>query len=249
MQARLDIDPDAHVIVLGDLNDFQASKPVETLRLGPQPADGAAREPGHFLLWHAFDALPLQDRYTYIFNGASQTLDHLLLSPGLNARFRRMDIAHIKCDSHAQPGGAEAFPARVSLWFQRPRSPGVCMRPGGGAWIVAVADSEQAGKRLTARPVIARTESDALGEFRFFDLRPGAYSLHVALPEAVTLMAPGEDTDGNSEAVLRVEVERGGATVVELSARDRRVDAGAASALLGILYGSESAGQADNSNP
>ena len=48
---------------------------------------------------------------------------------------------------------------------------------------------------------------------------------------------------------MRVEVERGRATVVELSARDRRVDAGAAGALFSILYGSEFAEQADSSDP
>jgi len=253
VQARLDADPDAHVIVLGDLNDFQASKPVETLRLGPQPADGAAREPGHFLLWHAFDALPLQDRYTYIFNGASQTLDHLLLSPGLMPDFGGMDIAHINADFPiAQPGGAEGVPGLAPAYGSSDHDPLVLtLRPGGGAWIAGSVQIPNRPVELadSAGTVIARTESDALGEFRFFDLRPGAYSLHVGLPEAVTLLAPGDDTDGNSEAVFGVEVELGGATVVEIIARDRRVDAGAASAFLGILYGFESAGQADNSDP
>ena len=32
VQSRLDADPDAHVVVLGDLNDFQASKPVLALQ-------------------------------------------------------------------------------------------------------------------------------------------------------------------------------------------------------------------------
>ena len=125
------------------------------------------------------------------------------------------------------------------------------LRPGGGAWIAGSVQIPNRPIELvdSAGTVIARTESDALGEFRFFDLRPGAYSLHVGLPEAVTLLAPGDDTDGNSEAVFGVEVELGGATVVEFTARDRRVNAGAASALLGILYGFESAGQADNSDP
>ena len=253
VQARLDIDPAAHVVVLGDLNDFEASEPVLTLQHGPQPEDGTARDEGDILLWHAFDALPLLDRYTYIFNGGSQSLDHLLLTPGMMPDFGGMDIAHINADFPiAQPGVTEGVPGLSPVYGSSDHDPLVLtVRPGGGAWIAGSAQIPNTPVELvdSAGTVIARTESDALGEFRFFDLRPGAYSLHFALPETVTLLGPGDDADGSSEAVIRVEVEPGGATVVELSMRDRRVNAGVASALLGILYGSESAGMADISDP
>ena len=253
VQARLDTDPDAHVVVLGDLNDFEASKPVETLRHGPKPADGAAREPGRVLLWHAFDALPLSERYTYIFNGGSQTLDHLLLTPGLTPDFGGMDIAHINADFPiAQPGGTEGVPGDSAVYGSSDHDPLVLtVRPGGGAWIAGSAQIPNTPIELadSAGTVVARTESDALGEFRFFDLRPGAYSLHFALPVQVTLLTPAGDSDGASGAVFPVQVETGRATVVELFARDRRVDAGAASALFSIFYGTESAEQAGSSAP
>ena len=253
VQARLDVDPDAHVVVLGDLNDFEASEPLLTLQHGPQPEDGTARDEGNILLWHAFDALPLQDRYTYIFNGGSQSLDHLLLTPGLMPDFGGMDIAHINADFPiAQPGGREGVPGLSPVYGSSDHDPLVLtLRPGGGAWIAGSAQIPNTPVELadSGGTVIARTKSDALGEFRFFDLRPGVYSLHFALPEPVTLLAPAEISDGSSEAVLRVEVEPGRATVVELSARDRRVDAGAAGALFSILYGSEFAEQADSSDP
>ncbi len=259
VQARLDTDPDAHVVVLGDLNDFQASKPVETLQHGAQPADGAAREQGHILLWHAFDALPSQDRYTYIFNGASQTLDHLLLTPGMMPDFSGFDIAHINADYPiAPPEGAEHAPASAPVYGSSDHDPLVLtVRPGGGAWIAGSAQIPNTPVELTDRAgtVIARTETDALGEFRFFDLRPGAYSLHFALPAHITLRTstfaladqqPAGTSNGSSAAVFQVEVEPGQPTVVELTARDRR--AGAASALLSIFYGIESAEQADTSD-
>lgn len=252
VQARVDTDPDAHVVVLGDLNDFEMSKPVETLRYGPEDADGAAREPGHILLWHTFDALPLQDRYTYIFNGGSQTLDHLLLTPGMMSDFGGMDIAHINADFPiAQPGGTEGIPGLSPEYGSSDHDPLVLtVRPGGGAWLAGNAQIPNMPVELadSGGTVIARTQSDALGEFRFFDLRPGAYSLHFELPVHVTLL-PAEDSDGSSEAVLPVEVETGRATVIELSARDRRAEAGAASALFSIYYGSEAAGQTGASDP
>lgn len=253
VQARLDTDPDAHVVVLGDLNDFEASKPVETLRHGPEPADGAAREPGRVLLWHAFDSLPLLERYTYIFNGGSQTLDHLLLTPGLTPDFGGMAIAHINADFPiAQPGGTEGVPGDSAVYGSSDHDPLVLtVRPGGGAWIAGSAQIPNTPIELadSAGTVVARTESDALGEFRFFDLRPGAYSLHFALPEQVTLLTPAGDSDGASGAVFPVNVETGRATVVELFASDRRVDAGAASALFSIFYGTESAEQSGSSAP
>ena len=262
VQARLDIDPDAHVVVLGDLNDFQTSQPVLTLQHGTQTAAGATSEQGRIQLWHAFDALPPQDRYTYIFNGASQTLDHLLLTPGMMPDFSGMDIAHINADFPiAQPDGAEGAPRLSPVFGSSDHDPLVLtMRPGGGAWIAGSAQIPNTPVELadSAGTVIARTESDALGEFRFFDLRPGAYSLHFALPAHITLRTskspltdqqPAGATDGSPAAVFRVEVEPGRATVIELSARDRRADAGAASALFSIFYGSEPVEQADISDP
>jgi hypothetical protein len=62
-------------------------------------------------------------------------------------------------------------------------------------------------------------------------------------------MTPAGDTDGAAAVVERVEVESGGATVVELSVRDRRVGAGAAGALFGMLYGAGMAEQAGHAAP
>jgi len=53
VQAMIDADSTAHVIVLGDLNDYYQSGPVETLRTGVEPP-----------LLHLYDYLPAQERYT-----------------------------------------------------------------------------------------------------------------------------------------------------------------------------------------
>jgi hypothetical protein len=75
--------------------------------------------------------------------------------------------------------------------------------------------------------IVARAQSDRLGDFRIFDLPPAAYTLRFTLPAHVTLAA----------SELRVQVEAGRATVVELAARDRRADAGVAGALFSIFSG------------
>jgi len=69
METVLMTDPDAHVVVLGDLNSYFDAKPIDILR----DAD----------LRHVFEALDPDERYTYIFQGASQALDHILVSAGL----------------------------------------------------------------------------------------------------------------------------------------------------------------------
>jgi predicted extracellular nuclease len=63
-------DPQANVVVLGDLNDFQFSD-----TLGILETSG---------LRNLVDTLPVEERYTYDFDGNSQAIDHILLSGNPN---------------------------------------------------------------------------------------------------------------------------------------------------------------------
>lgn len=76
-------DPGARVVVLGDLNDFEFSAPLARLK-----AAG---------LTSLNETLPANERYTYIFDGNSQSLDHLLVSAAL-AREAEFDIVHINAE-------------------------------------------------------------------------------------------------------------------------------------------------------
>ena len=60
-------DRNANVVVLGDLNDFDFSAPIDTLT-----------STGHLV--DLPRTLPIQERYTYVFEGNSEVLDHILLS-------------------------------------------------------------------------------------------------------------------------------------------------------------------------
>ena len=77
-------DPDAHVVVLGDLNSFYDSLPIDVLR-----------ESG---LKHVFELLPGDERYTYIYQGVAQTLDHILVSPSLWAALEEVHVLHTNAD-------------------------------------------------------------------------------------------------------------------------------------------------------
>lgn len=76
------LNPDANVVVLGDMNDFQFSPPLATLE--------------DDLLVNLTDLLPSNEQYSYIFEGNSQQLDHILVSQHPlfegNAEF---DIVHV----------------------------------------------------------------------------------------------------------------------------------------------------------
>ncbi len=247
VQMRLDADPEAHVVVLGDLNDFYASEPVLALQNGTRPA-----------LFHAFDALPPQDRYTYNSNGVGQALDHLLLSPGMLPHFGAVDIVRINADF---PVARQPNPETV--FGSSDHDPLVLtLRPGGSGWIAGNAQIANARVELvnSAGAVVAQVESDALGDFRFFDLRPGAYSLRFALPAHVAPNSGAHTYLYNaplssrgayhiSDPPTTVNVVQGQATVVEVSARHHRADTGAASAVFGIFSGVAAAPSAGISDP
>jgi uncharacterized protein len=82
----LAVDPDANVIVLGDINDFEFSQTVDILEGG-----GAL----HTLV----EDLAARGRYSYVFEGNSQVLDQILLSPNLVDHFLHVyDVVHVNSE-------------------------------------------------------------------------------------------------------------------------------------------------------
>ncbi|WP_189942866.1 endonuclease/exonuclease/phosphatase family protein [Streptomyces aurantiogriseus] len=66
----LDTQKNADVIALGDINDFEFSDTAEILE-----GDGE--------LWSAIKSLPRSERYSYVYQGNSQVLDQILVSPSI----------------------------------------------------------------------------------------------------------------------------------------------------------------------
>jgi endonuclease/exonuclease/phosphatase family metal-dependent hydrolase len=95
-------DPEAAVLVLGDLNDFEASEPLATL-------EGAGLE-------DLVTRLPLGDRYTYVYLGNSQVLDHILVSSNLTGS-AEVDIVHLDSESPAADRASDHDPVIVRLGF------------------------------------------------------------------------------------------------------------------------------------
>jgi len=88
VDALLAADPRANVIVLGDFNDFEFSGTLRILR------GGGDRE-----LRPLIETLPPQERYSYVFEGNAQALDHILISRNLFTRFSvAYDIVHVNAE-------------------------------------------------------------------------------------------------------------------------------------------------------
>ncbi|MFI9148905.1 endonuclease/exonuclease/phosphatase family protein [Streptomyces sp. NPDC053367] len=66
----LAVQKNANVVVLGDINDFEFSGTAKILE-----GDGE--------LWSAIKSLPRSERYSYVYQGNSQVLDQILISPGI----------------------------------------------------------------------------------------------------------------------------------------------------------------------
>ncbi len=77
-------DPQAYIAVIGDLNSYYLSPPIDTLR-----------EAG---LQHVMSTLPDHERYNYIYEGRSQLLDHILVTPSLMECMVRVDVLHTNAD-------------------------------------------------------------------------------------------------------------------------------------------------------
>ena len=97
----LDADKHARVVVLGDINDFQFSETVSILKGGA--------------LVNLIDTLPTSERYSYVFDGNSQTLDQILASYQLFRAFRSYDSVHVNAEFHDQDSDHDPQVARFLI--------------------------------------------------------------------------------------------------------------------------------------
>lgn len=86
-------DPGASVILLGDLNEHEFRPAVRRLA-------------GISGLTSLIDRVPLSERYTFVFDGNGQVLDHIMVSPSLLEKaLPEIDIVHVNAD-RADAGAA-----------------------------------------------------------------------------------------------------------------------------------------------
>jgi predicted extracellular nuclease len=91
--------PNANVVVVGDLNEFEFISPLEILEQS---------------LNNLTNTLPENERYSYIFEGNSQSLDHILVSDALVNR-AVFDAVHVNSEFAEQVSDHDPLLVRLSL--------------------------------------------------------------------------------------------------------------------------------------
>ena len=102
LRALSDADPGAGIALLGDLNDFGGSATLA--RLAAAGFIDLAR------------MLPPQERYSYVFEGMSQDLDHILVSRSLLS-VAGFDIVHLNAEFPAEDRASDHDPLLLRLNF------------------------------------------------------------------------------------------------------------------------------------
>jgi hypothetical protein len=117
----LDKDPQAKIVVLGDLNDFQFSDTVHILEGGSAP-----------VLFDMIDTLPENEQYSYEFEGNAQVLDHILVSSAIAQPVagRNFDVVHINSEFSDQLSDHDPSVLRI-------KSNGAPVASAGGPYEVA----------------------------------------------------------------------------------------------------------------
>ncbi|MCT9142238.1 endonuclease/exonuclease/phosphatase family protein [Streptomyces violarus] len=86
----LDTQKNADVVTLGDINDFEFSRTARLLE-------------GRGELWSAIKSLPRNERYSYVYQGNSQVLDQILISPSIRRDCDfEYDSVHINAEFNDQ---------------------------------------------------------------------------------------------------------------------------------------------------
>jgi len=103
VSAILALNENAAVVVLGDLNDFEFSQTLDILKTSGALVDTAL-------------SLPPDQRYTFVFEGNSEVLDHILVSPAL-ASFAspQLDIVHTNSEFAGQVSDHDPDIVRLRL--------------------------------------------------------------------------------------------------------------------------------------
>ena len=91
----------ANYVVAGDINDFEFSRTVEILQ--------------GFQLLDLYYLLVPSERYSYVFEGNSQALDHILASPALLLPLPEYDSVHVNSEFFDQQSDHDPQVARLKV--------------------------------------------------------------------------------------------------------------------------------------
>jgi hypothetical protein len=169
--------PNANVFVLGDLNDFQFSDTVSIL-------EGAGLHP-------LIDDLPVNERYSYVFEGNSQAIDHTLVAGGVLLRPHEYDPVHVNAEFADQVSDHD--PQVTGVTFAPPTvSAGGPYSVGEGASVPLVASGSDAG----GGSLTYRWDLDGSGMFETVAPTPAFSAASIDGPATRTVSVRATAADG-----------------------------------------------------
>lgn len=127
-------DPTTAVLVVGDFNDYELSPPLLEMSQNGR-------------LHNLLGQIPLEQRYSFVFAGAAQLIDGILVSPALAEQLVAVTIQHVNADFPSNLAEDLASPYRATdhdlplALFELPSArplPGPPPRSWGWLWVVAL---------------------------------------------------------------------------------------------------------------
>ena len=106
VEHALDVDRHARVIVMGDLNDFEFSETLDIVESAP--------------MTNLMETLDRDERYSYVFEGNSQTLDQILVTRELR-HDATYDSVHVNAEFFDQASDHDPQVARLEVDDHRHR--------------------------------------------------------------------------------------------------------------------------------
>jgi hypothetical protein len=161
-----------HVISVGDYNAFQFNDgyvdSIGTIKGTPTPADQVVLASSDLVnpdLTDLVDGAPADQRYSYVFDGNAQVLDHILISANLVGRLRNFATARLDSDFPDSLRNDPNRPERISdhdapvAYFRLPQL--TALSPAR-IW-VGLANSDDVGIRFDLRAEVYRNGTELVG--------------------------------------------------------------------------------------
>ena len=139
----------ANLVVGGDLNDFEFSETLDILE------DGG--------LFNLMETLPVWERYSYVFEGNSQTLDQILVSKALKSDGPEYDSVHVNAEFFDQASDHDPQVARLEVLGPAPLRRRPALRDGRTSSGAAACSPPPAALRVPRPARWRRSASTAPG--------------------------------------------------------------------------------------
>ncbi|MGQ3299314.1 choice-of-anchor I family protein [Reyranella sp.] len=214
VDSLLAADPDARVVVAGDLNEFEFEEPMAVLQGTATYRDGADADAlpeyttgGIAVLDSLSEMLPVDQRYDYVFDGNSQSLDQMYVTDAARAG-AQYDIVHMNAEFASQASDHDALVASFDM------SARVSTAPTGEISFEVASSLTLAGAEISA--------FDAASDRMFTTSSVGLQVVDLANPAAPALIATINFTTlGFSTTDITSVAVRNGIVAVALPAADK----------------------------